>query len=402
MNAEFSDLELEEGIRLILDAAHYILEKKAGVYFIRRSPDAPSGVKYHEVQLRYVTAENLMQRLAEFYGLSSESTEQSTFGVSFGQSGETVQMYPFSGPASLKIKDVTVIRAIDRNVLLMSGESSQVDEVLELITALDQKVPQVLIETYLIEYDEEALKESGIDLSIELIKELSNLTFSKPTAILSLPAVLEGVYRRTSEGETANGDVTSNGEDIYNTGDNDSAKIMARIHSLIDENSLTIMSKPYVVVSNGAQAFISAATEQYVIAALPGEQLATGSLQQVETRISFVILPTIVSDDRIHIQLNVEQSEFTTPRYNAALATNRNIARTSLVVADGETIVIGGVNSSREATGNRGIPVLRSIPVLKHIFGASKNSSSSRRVNFYITPHILPLKEEIVMEKIVE
>ena len=177
---------------------------------------------------------------------------------------------------------------------------------------------------------------------------------------------------------------------------------MARIHSLIDENSLTIMSKPYVVVSNGAQAFISAATEQYVIAALPGEQLATGSLQQVETRISFVILPTIVSDDRIHIQLNVEQSEFTTPRYNAALATNRNIARTSLVVADGETIVIGGVNSSREATGNRGIPVLRSIPVLKHIFGASKNSSSSRRVNFYITPHILPLKEEIVMEKIVE
>jgi type II secretory pathway component GspD/PulD (secretin) len=133
---------------------------------------------------------------------------------------------------------------------------------------------------------------------------------------------------------------------------------------------------------------------------MPGEQLATGTLEQVKTRISFTILPTIISDDKIHIQLSLEQSEFTAPRYNAVLATNRNTARTSLVVDNGETIVIGGVNSSREAIGNRGIPVLRSIPILKYAFGASKKSSSSRKVSFYVTPHILPLEEEVIRERI--
>jgi type II secretory pathway component GspD/PulD (secretin) len=404
VNAKFSNLALEEGIRLIL-GTRYIFEKKAGVYSVRKSPDASLSVKYHEVQLRYVTVEQLMKRVAAFYRLPFKSDQQST-GGQIGRPEGMVEMQPFAGPTSLMMKDVTIVKAIERNVLLISGESSRMDEVLELITALDQKVPQVLIETYLVEYDEEALRESGIDLSFELIRELSSLAFNVGrgrtddiftlpaiTSILSLPAIAEGAYKRVWEDDATDG--TEGGTE-------DSAEIAARIHSLMDENKLTVISRPYVIVSNRDQAFISAASEQYVIAAIPGQSLATGTLERVKTTTSFTILPTIISDNKVYIQLSLEQSEFTTPRSNAVLSTNRNTARTSLVVKDGETIIIGGVNSSREATGNRGVPVLRSIPVLKYVFGASKRSSSSRKVNFYITPHILPLEEEIIREKIKE
>ncbi len=417
VNAKFRNMELEEGIRLILDSAHYTLEEKAGVYSIARAPDVPSAAKYHEVRLRYVTVEDLMKRIAAFYRIPYEMDEQSAGGGFYAQSGseETIEMQPFAGPTSLKMQDVNIVKAIDRNVLLISGEGSKVDEVLELMAALDQKVPQVLIETYLVEYDEDALKESGFDLTIEAVRDLATLTFSKPAAILSMPSILDGAYKRVWEDEEANGDTASDGEDGFTdfsqdysgfgddssgTASDRSVSIAGKIHALIDENKVTIISKPYIIVGNGAQALISAASEQYVIAALPGEQLAAASLQQVQTKTSFTILPTIISDSQIHVQLSLEQSEFTTPGPSAALSTNRNTARTDLVVDNGETIVIGGINSSKESKGDRGVPVLRSIPVLKYIFGASKKSSSSRKVSFYITPHILPLEKEIVGERI--
>lgn len=419
VNAKFKNIELEEGIRLILDSAHYTMEEKAGVYSIVRAPDAPSAAKYHEVRLRYVTVEDLMKRIAAFYRIPYEIDEQSADGGFYEQSEseeeETIEMQPFAGPTSLKMQDVNIVKAIDRNVLLISGEGSKVDELLELIAALDQKVPQVLIETYLVEYDEDALKESGLDLTIEAVRDLATLTFSRPAAILSMPSILDGAYKRVWEDEEANGDTTSDGgdeftdfsQDYTDSGDDSggtasdrSVSIAGKIHALIDENKVTIISKPYIIVGNGAQAIITAASEQYVIAALPGEQLAAASLQQVQTKTSFTILPTIISDSQIHVQLSLEQSEFTTPGPSAVLSTNRNTARTDLVVDNGETIVIGGINSSKESMGDRGVPVLRSIPVLKYIFGASKKSSSSRKVSFYITPHILPLEEEVVGERI--
>ncbi|MFC1712268.1 hypothetical protein ACFL6S_01300 [Candidatus Poribacteria bacterium] len=430
VNAKFSDLDLEEGINLILDSAHYVLEKKGEIWSVRRAPDAPTGVEYHEVMLQHVSAEELMKRVAAFYSLPFVATEDDLADLGYDESDyddteEVVEMKPFAGPASLRMKDVTIIKAINRNVLLVSGENSQVDEMLDLIAALDQEVPQVLIETYLVEYDEEALRESGIDLSAELINGLSSLAFNVPrgstadfivlpaiTSILSLPAIADGKYERTWGGEASDGDPSEGGEDdFFDEGgdefgsggiDTNIASIAAKIHALMDENKLTIISKPYIIVSNGAQAYISAASQQYVIAALPDQPLATGSLEQVQTRISFRILPTIISNNRVHIQLSLEQSEFTTPRANAVLSTNKNTARTNLIVDDGETIVVGGVNSSREATVSRGVPVLRSIPILKYIFGASRKVSSKRKVNFYVTPHILPLAEGIVREMINE
>lgn len=413
VNAKLNNIDLEEGLRIILGSVHYILEKEAGIYSIRRSSDAPAGVKYHEIHLRYVSTEHLMKRIAALYKLPFELEVGG--GSAIIEPDGVADLQPFAGPTSLQMVGVTIVKAIEKNVLLISGEASRVDEVLDLIAVLDQKVPQVLIETYLIEYDEEALRESGIDLSAELINGLSGVAFNARkngvdniivlpaiTSILSLSAIAEGSYKKILDDESASGGDALDGTDgdISATASNDTFEIAAKIHALMDESKLTIISKPYVIVSNGSKAFISAASQQYVIAAFPDQPLSTGSLEQVETRISFTILPTIISDNKIHIKLSLEQSEFTNPRTNAVLSTNKNTAITDLTVDNGETIVIGGVNSTREVTASRGIPFLRKIPILKYIFGASQKSSSTRKVNFYITPRILPLKEEIIGEKI--
>lgn len=418
VNAKFNNLELEDGIYLILDTAHYVFEKETGVYTIHRAPDAPDRIKYHEVRLRYVPVEKLMERIAALYGLPFQSGSGMSTGGSIDESKDMPEMKPFAGPTSLMMKGVTIVKAIDQNVLFISGESHRVDEMLELIAVLDQKVPQVLIETYLVEYDDNALKESGIDLSADIIRSSLNMAFNgNLTSILDLPAIIEGKNvwegNGTSSSENGsqiptNGGINSNGGDnsgllnLFSVGNSTEDKkklvtLAAIIHALMDEDKLKVMSKPYIIVDSGAQAIISAASEQYVIAAVPEQ---AGTLEKVETKTMFRIIPTVISDNAIHVQLSLEQSEFTTPQPNAVLATNKNTARTNLVVVDGETIVIGGINSTREVTTSRSVPILRNIPILKNLFGASRKFTSSRKVNFYVTPHILPLKEGIIKENI--
>ncbi len=402
VNAKFSGFLLEDALRLILDSVGYEFEKIDDIYTIKRHPFASDRVQYHEVRLNNILAENLMERISAFYGIPFQAELSSSSGSVTSESMPEIS--PYIGPTSLKMEGITIVKLIDKNILLVSGERDKVEELLDLIEILDQKVPQILIETYLVEYDENALRESGIDLSAEIIKDALTIAINggfERASMLRMPTILEGtkIWKKSFEitaPELIDQEIEAqapSSEDVtrYTT-------LVSRIQALIDKNSLKVISKPYVVVNNNMQAVISSASEQYVVATVIGEQ---GKLmEKAETKTSFRIIPTIISDNAIHVQLSLEQSEFTTPQPNAALGTNKNTAQTSLIVSDGETIVIGGINTSREVVATRGIPFLKDIPVLKYIFGVSSRINISKKVNFYVTPHILPLKEGIIKEEI--
>jgi type IV pilus assembly protein PilQ len=419
INANFADKELQDGLELILDTAGYSLEEKDGVYVISRSETTEeTGVKFHEVQPKYVSAEELISQIASYYGLNPAlqysaltkegelednsqeeqlAQEPSSFLV-YGDATEfdiystiieeEIGMRYFRGPVSLKVKDLRLMKAIGRNSIYISGPTAQVDKLLELIAVLDQKMPQVMIETWLVEYDDNALKEAGIDLSEGLLGKVSDFAFGTvSTEIFDLPAILRGMYVNKQKIPPAEEGLLEEEKTI--------TQYTIALQALMDKNKLTISSKPYIVVRSGMLARISAASEQFVIASSPGG-IVSGELEQVETKTSFNIIPTVISDNLIQIKMNLEQSAFTAPAPGAVLGTNKNTANTALTVANGETIVIGGINSSRQSISERGVPLLSKIPLIKYLFSAATKSTESRKVNFYVTPHILPVKKGII------
>ncbi len=70
---------------------------------------------------------------------------------------------------------------------------------------------------------------------------------------------------------------------------------------------------------------------------------------------------------------------------------------TTLIVKDGETIVISGLSKQRTSGGDSGIPGLKDIPALGYLFKGGSISDSMEEVLIFITPHIL--QPEGVLQK---
>ena len=64
--------------------------------------------------------------------------------------------------------------------------------------------------------------------------------------------------------------------------------------------------------------------------------------------------------------------------------------QTSLIVENGETIVISGLTKQRGASSDSGVPWMKDIPVLGWLFKGEGTSSSMEEVLIFITPKILP------------
>jgi type IV pilus assembly protein PilQ len=59
------------------------------------------------------------------------------------------------------------------------------------------------------------------------------------------------------------------------------------------------------------------------------------------------------------------------------------------MVNNGETVVIAGLTSNEKKDNEAGIPYLKSIPILGHLFKRSQKSANKRDLVIFVTPHII-------------
>jgi type IV pilus assembly protein PilQ len=73
-------------------------------------------------------------------------------------------------------------------------------------------------------------------------------------------------------------------------------------------------------------------------------------------------------------------------------------AYTELLVDDGDTVIIGGIQKTRKATGESGVPFLNKIPVLGWLFKTEKKEGKKEELLIFIAPRILQLEQAGIQE----
>jgi type IV pilus assembly protein PilQ len=104
------------------------------------------------------------------------------------------------------------------------------------------------------------------------------------------------------------------------------------------------------------------------------------------------ITPHVIDGKNLKMQIKVSKDELDFSRaadmYGNPII-NKKLTETSLIVRDGETIVISGLTKETNTAGNAGWPWLKDIPVLGWAFKADSRSEDMEEVLIFITPHIL-------------
>ncbi|WOR15368.1 secretin N-terminal domain-containing protein [Hyphomonas sp. FCG-A18] len=266
------------------------------------------------------------------------------------------------------------------NRLIFSGTAADYERLLPLLQQLDRPPGEVLISVMIAEVSLTDETRYGFEFFIDSIGN-DDVTISGGTSNLA-----------GSDG-LAIGILSGNVEIALNA--------FAR------NNQVNVLSRPKLVARSGSAAQLQVGTDVPVITSqrAAGAQDGDGVtdvLQSVEYRKTGVLLsiePIVFSDNRVDLTISQEVSTVI-PDAGSQIASptisNRNL-QTQLSIQDGETVVLGGLMQTTSTDAERGVPLLKDIPIAGNLFRNNSISQEKTELLVLITAYILNDGEDKAM-----
>ncbi len=182
-------------------------------------------------------------------------------------------------------------------------------------------------------------------------------------------------------------------------------RLTAMIHALASKGKVDVLSSPRLLVRNQEEASIevgsdiptSSSTTQ--TADTTTTSTLTQSIEYKTVGIKLKIKPSINDEKTVVLDIEQEVSDtlgnqpvgaagYTYPSFSTRKT------KTSVVVPDKQTIVIGGIIKEKKDKSYQGIPLLSSIPLLGYFFRYTVDTSSKTELIIMLTPYVVATKTE--------
>lgn len=340
--------------------------------------------------LRPVTLSNSGMGSGSGYGNGNTGSGS---GMGLGLNGAS-GLNPVSTPArvSLSTKNGIHLTAIrDSNQLLVRCSESQWRDLLPAIQALDVAPVEVEIETRILEVELTGEMKLGVQWYLSGL--IGTQTGSPPNTSL--------LGRKHSGAVGLGGAAYDPANDalFYSFV---SHNIQGVLHAIETNANTRVLSTPSLVVLNNHEASITVGDKIPVIqnyisgGLLPNGStgstgtLSVGEVQYISTGIMLDVRPRVNPGGRVYLDLDQVVSQ---PGVQDAVGNytilNRQLT-TSIVMRDGETVLLGGLIQQNDVNSDAGVPFLTRIPVLGRLFGTTDKNRARTELILLITPHVIP------------
>jgi general secretion pathway protein D len=359
------------------------------------------GSRLYVYQVRNGKAENLAQLVGDLFASRRTSTTAPTLApgqrpteirsAPFGQPQPTPQtttttVTPSSGAATFSLpggvgvtqNEVRVIADKDTNSLLIVATAGDYEVIENALKKLDVIRRQVLVEVTLAEVTLTDDLTFGIDW---FLTARNNTSGALRTLTPGLPAT-----RTDAVGAFAPG------LQLVNLS---GGQVRAVLQAFGEDNRVKILASPHIMVLDNEKAEIKVGDRISVQTQSQSGTTTTGvinSFQYLETGILLAVTPRINSGGLVTLEINQEVSEankssITGQNPNPDVST-RN-AKTSVVVASGESIALGGLIRENRTYDSSGIPLLSKIPLIGAAFGSQTYNRVRTELVLVVTPKIV-------------
>jgi pilus assembly protein CpaC len=264
----------------------------------------------------------------------------------------------------------------------VAGVFAPKGKVISLLSLIDVKPQQVLLQVHVAEIARASLRELGF--SARALGQafqgaaFPGNPFSLPIGTLG-PVVANGVFGQASP------DFQFSGSSFFlSSGRRDYAGV---VRALADRNVLRTLAKPNLVTQSGKEAkFLSGGEFPFPVA----QSNNTISIEFKEFGIGLVFLPVVVDGETINLRVRPEVSslDFSQGLQSAGFnipVIRKNEAATTVNLRDGESFAIAGLvnNEVRQAVAK--IPVLGDIPILGALFRSTRFQNNETELLFLVT-----------------
>jgi general secretion pathway protein D len=278
-------------------------------------------------------------------GLNAQPTQQFNQVPNFGQTGTSLG------------QQITENIAVDRrlNAIVLTGSPEIIARYKARIAMIDIPLASVELETQIVELDDTAAKQVGIDFT--------NAGGPVATATYTIKNLTTG---------------------------QGSVSLQAAVYALIAKGQGRTIARPRITALDGTSAQIITGNQIPIVTsiAVSGVSAVSSQVQYINVGVSLQIQPRISPDGFVtsHIFSQVSSETGTSQGYPTL---SQREATTSATVKDGDSFVIGGLLQQNDLSNVQKLPVLGDIPLLGNLFHYRNDSSQNTNLYIIVTPHIV-------------
>lgn len=282
------------------------------------------------------------------------------------------------------------------NTLFIRDIRKSIDDATSLVSRLDTRTPQVLIESNLIETTPTFARSLGMRLDFDYGDRSATVNAD---GSISFTGRMTRIFSEFPAGAPATGNpfvslVQSKLGPLEN--------VAAFLTAAEQEGNIKIISRPSVVTLNNVESTISSL--RIIRVTLPSStNIASGTgaaagaavaTEKINIGIVLTVNPQVSADGFVLMNIKVKSSSVA----ESATASGGGVlpfdelsreATANVLVRDGETVVIGGIMKDTSATSSSGIPYLKDIPIFGWLFKNIRWQKDFEELMVFITPRVL-------------
>jgi general secretion pathway protein D len=340
--------------------------KRLKVRFLAKELDKKQNKKGETtvVYLRYANAGEILpilQNIGTQVMIDADSTEKKTNNISI-QADEST------------------------NAIIITASIAATNNIQNVISLLDIRKAQVLIEAIIVEISSSDANELGIQWLSKGDNGLGIINFNG--TIPALLAAASGDSISSLAGAVSKGGSIATGS--FNSTTNNG--FGAILNALAGSGKANILSTPSIVTLDNEEAMIMVGQEVPFITNTEIKSIGSNPFQNFERKdvgLTLIVKPQINEGDTIKLDIEQEISNIL-PGSNASdLITSKRKIKTSIMVADNKILVLGGLMDDTVIESESKLPGFGDLPILGNIFTYKTQKIEKRNLLIFIRPTIL-------------
>jgi general secretion pathway protein D len=308
-----------------------------------------------------------------------------------------------SSSASLFEGEVSVTADEDTNSLVITASLKDYLALKHVISALDRPRRQVFIEAVIMEVSVGSSRDTGIASHVGYQQEVGG---KDATLVLANPAggssVLDLQSAATLTGLAVQGpSLDINGITLPSFG--------AILRAVASNNDVNVLSTPHILTTDNEEAEIVVGDNVPFVSGFVGGMgagsgigggggglglLPTVNVQRQDVALTLKITPRINAANFVTLEIDQVVEEISRFDERLGPTTSKRSIKSTVVVRDQNTVVIGGLQKSKQSNSKTAFPILGEIPVLGYFFRSTKATRDRVNLLLMLTPHVIEGPED--------
>jgi len=280
------------------------------------------------------------------------------------------------------------------NTLLIQETSAKLVEIREIIERLDKPLRQVMIESRIVVANDDFTRDLGVRFGVSGVDRSGPGGLGDSRSLIGggLPGIVTpagGPIFGVGGTENLMVDLAAEnpaGAVQFLVGKIGSSLLQLELSALQSEKRGEVISSPRVITSDQQEATISQGVQ------IPYQEASSSGATTTSFKDAFLdltVTPRITPDDKINLEIIVSKDSPGVSDRGQEVAINVQKVETTVLVDDGNTVILGGVYEKNKSNNVKKVPFFGDLPGVGVLFKNESKVDENRELLFFITPKIL-------------